>query len=69
MNTNQKSKFMKTQILILLLLVGISLDLLSQDLTQTIRGVVQEETTEVTLPGATINTQMGQQLNWYRARI
>lgn len=45
---------MKRLITILFMLAGISLELMAQELTQTIRGKVIDETSEVALIGATI---------------
>ncbi|MEO9967340.1 MAG: carboxypeptidase-like regulatory domain-containing protein [Reichenbachiella sp.] len=44
---------MKT-LITLLLTIGLSTSLMSQEITQTIRGKVIDETSEITLPGATI---------------
>ena len=45
---------MKKLVTILMTLASLSLELRSQELTQTIRGTVIDETSEITLPGATI---------------
>lgn len=45
---------MKKRLSLLLILIGFSLKLWAQELTQTVRGKVIDETSEITLPGATI---------------
>ena len=45
---------MKKLLTITLILIGISSELIAQELTQTIRGKVIDETSEITLIGATV---------------
>jgi hypothetical protein len=50
----KKINVMKKQFAFLVLLTSLSLELWSQELTQTIRGTIADETSEITLPGATV---------------
>lgn len=45
---------MSKRLTIISILIALSTSLIAQDLTQTVRGVVMDETSEVTLPGATV---------------